>query len=171
MNRRRRVRHRRTPADLELTAFINPMVVLVTFLLVNVVFSHSAVLNLNLPAPADAALATPAEKLLLEITVRKNALEVGDRNRGRFADIQNTADGPNLPQLTAQLQQLKSLYPGQKDATVLVEADVSYDRLVQVMDAVRSFDQPANGRHAPAELFPEIAVGDAPIADAPPSGK
>jgi biopolymer transport protein ExbD len=168
---RRRLRRRREPEDLELTAFINPMVVLVTFLLVNVVFSHSSVLNLNLPAPSTVATATPAEKLLLEITVRKNSLEVGDRNRGRLADLPDTANGLDLAQLGAQLQQLKTRYPEQKDATVLVEADIPYDRLVQVMDAVRTVEQQVDGRRSQAELFPEIAIGDAPLADAKPKAK
>jgi biopolymer transport protein ExbD len=158
-------RHRRQihGADLELTAFINPMVVLVTFLLINVVFSHSAVLDLSLPAPASGASSSPAEKLLLEVTIRKDAIEVGDRNRGHLATVPNLAGGPDLAQLSAQLEQIKNNYPQQKDATILLEPDISYDRLVQVMDAVRAFDKPVGGQNLSIELFPDIAVGDAPV--------
>ena len=163
--RRHRRRRELAGAELELTAFINPMVVLVTFLLINVVFSHSAVLDLHLPAPASGtSAATPAQKLLLEITVRKDSIEVGDRNRGRLASIPNDAKGPDLAQLSAQLQRLKSQYADEKNATVLLEPDISYDRLVQVMDAVRSVEQQANGHRSNIELFPEIAIGDAPEA-------
>jgi biopolymer transport protein ExbD len=151
--------------DLELTAFINPMVVLVTFLLINVVFSHTAVLDLSLPAPANGSSSAPAEKLLLEVTLRQDAVEVGDRNRGRIAEIPNVNGAPDLAQLSAQLEQLKNSYPQQRDATVLLEPDVSYDRLVQVMDAMRSVDRVVEGQRLNIELFPDIALGDAPAAD------
>lgn len=160
---RRRLRRHREPEDLELTAFINPMVVLVTFLLVNVVFTHSAVLNLDLPAPSNGTTSSPAEKLLLEITVRADRLEIGDRNRGQLAEIPNEGGQPNVTQLAAQLEQLKLRYPDQKNATVLLEADIPYERLVQVMDAVRSEPDPAAGRNARKELFPDVSIGDAPV--------
>src|SRR5690348_10362224 len=97
--RRHRRRRQIEGAELELTAFINPMVVLVTFLLINVVFSHSAVLDLKLPAPSAGGTASPA-KLQLEITVRKNAIEIADRDRGLLASVPNAADGPDLPQVS-----------------------------------------------------------------------
>jgi biopolymer transport protein ExbD len=149
-------------AELELTAFINPMVVLVTFLLINVVFSHTAVLDLSLPPPANGSSSAPAEKLLLEVTVRQDAIEVGDRNRGLLNQIPNVNGAPDLAQLSAQLEQLKNSYPQQRDATVLLEPDVSYDRLVQVMDAMRSVNRLVDGQSLNIELFPDIALGDAP---------
>lgn len=162
------MRRRREPADLELTAFINPMVVLVTFLLVNVVFSHSAILNLNLPAPASGRIASPPDQLLLEITVRDKGIEVGDRNRGRLAEVPNTANGPDLAQLAALLQQVKASHPDDRKATVLLEPDVDYDRIVQVMDTVRSTESTIGTRHVQTDLFPEIAIGDAPLAGSAP---
>lgn len=164
MSARRRVRRRVEMADLELTAFINPMVVLVTFLLVNVVFSHSAVLDLNLPAPANGTVANPADKMLLEVTVREHAIEIGDRNRGRLAEIPNAGGGPDLAQLSARLQGLKAQHPDQKDATMLVEPGIDYNRLVQVMDVVRATAAESTAGRRPVELFPEIAIGDAPLA-------
>lgn len=151
-------------AELELTAFINPMVVLVTFLLINVVFSHTAVLELALPPPANGTTSAPPEKLQLEVTVRKDAIEVGDRNRGLLQQIANVNGTPDLAGLSNELEQLKNSYPQQRDATMLSEPDVSYDRLVQVMDAMRSVDRVVQGQHLNIELFPDIALGDAPEA-------
>ena len=47
-------------------------------------------------------------------------------------------------------------------ATLLVADDVDYDTIVQVMDAV-SVRQRMDGRKlVRTELFPQIAIGDAP---------
>ena len=46
---RRRLRHRRPEAELNITAFMNLMVILVPFLLITAVFSQVAILELNLP--------------------------------------------------------------------------------------------------------------------------
>ena len=163
--RRHRRRRQIEGAELELTAFINPMVVLVTFLLINVVFSHSAILDLRLPGPANGASAAPAGMLQLEVTVRAKSIVVADRDRGPLQTIPNTAAGPDLDALSAELQQLKGQYPDQTDASLLVEPDIAYDRIVQVMDTVRAFQTQVGNQHLSTELFPDIAIGDAPVKD------
>ena len=48
----RRIQRRKHPAaELNITAFMNLMVVLVPFLLMTAVFSHITILDLNLPPP------------------------------------------------------------------------------------------------------------------------
>ena len=47
---------------------------------------------------------------------------------------------------------------------MLLEPDVAYDVLVQVMDTVRVAVLPEEERMVRAELFPEISIGDAPVA-------
>ena len=47
-------------------------------------------------------------------------------------------------------------------ATLLVAADVDYDTIVQVMDAVRVRQTVAGGKVSREPLFPQIALGDAP---------
>jgi len=159
----RRARRKIEGTELQLTAFINPMVVLVTFLLVNVAFSHASVLDLRLPGPAagSASAPTPAEKLMLEVTVRQGSIEIGDRNRGSIAKIPNVGDAPDLARLSAELIALKTQYPDETEASVLLDPDVSYDRLVQIMDIVRAQPMPAIFGEPPPELFPRIAIGDA----------
>jgi len=165
--RHRRSRRPHHETELELTAFINPMVVLVTFLLINVVFSHTAVMDLKLPGPVTAGTAQAADKLLLEITVRHDAIELGDRNRGRLFDVPNASAGPDFEQLSGQLLKIKEQYPAERGATLLLEPDISYDRMVQVMDVVRAAERQVDGHRFVTELFPDIAIGDAPVADAP----
>ena len=173
MSVRRARRNKIEGTELQLTAFINPMVVLVTFLLVNVAFSHASVLELRLPGPAagSASEPTPAEKLLLEVTVRAGSIEIGDRNKGLIAQIANIDNAPDLGRLSAELIALKTAHPTETEASVLLEPDVSYDRLVQVMDTVRAHPMPAIFGQAPPELFPRIAVGDAVAAATTPGAR
>jgi len=46
---------------------------------------------------------------------------------------------------------------------VLLEPQIEYDHLIQVMDAVRSTREPTeNGGTARMALFTDISIGDAP---------
>ncbi len=166
--RKWRERHSQEAAELNITAFMNLMVILVPFLLITAVFSRLAVLELNLPGPDGTSAQNEQEEqtLQLEITVRTDHLEVGDRESGLLKAFANTADGEyDLASLAEFLKQVKVRYPDKTDATVLLEPDIQYDVLVQVMDAVR-VEQVAmdDGSTQFGELFPEIAVGDAVAA-------
>ena len=76
---------------------------------------------------------------------------------------------------------LKQHYPYHDAASVLMEAQIPYDYLIQVMDVVRSVELPVQGQEAGGvrrlsiarvvdgqeqmqlyALFSEISVGDAP---------
>ena len=71
----RRRRLRKTPAHLEITAFINLIVVLVPFLLSTAVFSRLAVMDLNLPAQQAAVEQLKVADLQLEVVLRHDAIE------------------------------------------------------------------------------------------------
>ena len=70
----------------------------------------------------------------------------------------------DLQALGDYLQQVKDRYPDKLDATLLLEPDISYDSLVQVMDTVRVVQQVQEEKIVQAELFPDISIGDAPPA-------
>jgi hypothetical protein len=65
------------------------------------------------------------------------------------------------------LLRVKRQFPDKADATLLLEPEISYEVLVQVMDTVRVAQRvPEGGREQIAyELFPEISIGDAPIVN------
>jgi len=159
----RKRRLKKHTVELDITAFMNLIVVLVPFLLTSVVFTRLSVLELNLPAAASGPVEV-GKNLQLEITIRPRSIEVGDRNTGLIRRIDSTAQGYDYQALADVMRQLKARFPDKTDATILSEPDTPYDTLVQVMDAVRSARAEQAGSHARVELFPEISVGDAPPA-------
>ena len=191
----RKRRLKREAAHLELTAFINLIVVLVPFLLSTAVFTRLAVMDLALPAPSSGGPLDQikAGELQLEVVIRKDAFEVGDRVGGLIQRIDKAAPAaPNatgasgaagvavpptpgssvasLKTLNALMLQIKQKFPDKTEVSVLAEPETSYDQLIQVMDAVRAAPtsriENGSAKIVMAELFPDIAVGDAPVRGA-----
>ena len=157
-------RLRKEAAHLEITAFINLIVVLVPFLLSTAVFTRLSVIDLALPAQSNEKLEKlVANDLKLEVVVRPEALEVGDRIGGLIERIPSTAAGPDVHALQALMQQIKTKFPDKLEATVLAEPNTPYDTIVQVMDAVRAGHLAEGTKVVKAELFPNISIGDAPL--------
>jgi biopolymer transport protein ExbD len=162
MRSRWRKARRHDDAEMNITAFMNLMVVLTPFLLITAVFSRMAILDLNLPG--DGSTATPeAPDLQLEVIVRAGSIAVGDRSSGLMTELPRAGERYDLEALSAYLQRVKQKYPQKTEATVLLEADIAYDTLVQVMDTVRVVPVGHSGRIVQSELFPDIAIGDAPV--------
>ena len=157
-------RLRKQAAHLEITAFINLIVVLVPFLLSTAVFTRLAVLDLSLPAQSNEKLEQLKENnLQLEVVVRRDALDVGDRIGGLIKSIPATPKGVDTAALNTLIGQIKTKFPDKLEATVLAEPDTPYDTLVQVMDAVRVGNFAKDGVPVKGDLFPNISIGDAPI--------
>jgi len=165
---RRIQRHARRPSELMLVSMIDIFTVLVTFLLMTAVFSHTVVLELKLP-PSNAEFKEPPPGLQLEVTVRKDALQVGDRNSGPLAAFPNKDGGYDYDALSTYLQQVKSKFPDKTDATILLEPDTPYDTVVQTMDHIRVLEVNAGLNVVQYELFPDISIGDAPLVAAAPA--
>jgi biopolymer transport protein ExbD len=159
-------RLKRAPAALEISAFLNLIVVLVPFLLSTAVFTRLSVLDMSLPAQnsGGAAEQLKVDHLQLEVVIRPESIEVGDRIGGLIERIPNTDKGlPNTVALNELVKQLKLKFPEQRDASVLAEPDTVYDKLVQVMDAVRGTHMVQGRDVIRTDLFPDIAIGDAPV--------
>ncbi|MCW8855247.1 MAG: biopolymer transporter ExbD [Gammaproteobacteria bacterium] len=164
MSVRRRIRARKHPSvELNITAFMNLMVVLVPFLLMTAVFSHMTILELNLPA-ADSATNDASKKPVFEliVTIRDKAIILSDNQGGIIKKIPAKQTGHNFVLLTESLKLVKSRFPEKTNATILSEANISYELLVQVMDAVRMYRTILDNEIIDAELFPDISIGDAP---------
>ena len=162
---RRGGRHHRTDAaELNITAFMNLMVILVPFLLITAVFSRLAILELYLPGSSNEPVEPQDQTFQLEVTVRRSQIEVGDRNLGALGVYPNSVEGYDYEALSKKLADIKKRYPQKTDVAILLESDIPYDTLVQVMDTVRVVERrdDAEGRVIQYELFPEISIGDAP---------
>lgn len=159
-----RRKHRRPvqQADLDITAFMNLMIVLVPVLLLSMVFSHTAVLDLNFPA-SDSSLANlDEENLQLQLIIRENSLAVGDTQNGLISKFDNVDGKYDFDGLVALLKQIKSRIPDKTEITLLLAENIDYQTLVTTMDKTRSYPEVVAASLVDAELFPDISIGDAP---------
>jgi len=161
-------RHNVETAELNITAFMNLMVILVPFLLITAVFSRLAILELNLPGSSTEPVEPQDQVFQLEVIVRVDKIEVGDRNQGLLGIYPNTEEGYDFDAVGDKLVELKDRYPDKTDASILLEQEIPYDTLVQIMDTVRvSVDVEVNEDDKKelvrTDLFPDISIGDAPV--------
>ena len=156
-------RLKKDPAALEITAFLNLIVVLVPFLLSTAVFTRLSVLDMSLPAQSAGVEQLKVNNLQLEVVIRPDAIEVGDRIGGLIQRIPLVGAEHDYKSLGTLMLQVKSRFPDKTEATLLAEPDTSYDRLVQVMDAVRAHSVAQGANLVTTELFPNISIGDAPV--------
>ena len=157
-------RHNHETAELNITAFMNLMVILVPFLLITAVFSRLAILELNLPGSSNEPADPQEQTFQLEVIVRMDQIEVGDRNQGLLGVYPNSEDGYDYDALSTKLSDIKKGYPDKTDASILLESDIAYDTLVQIMDKVRISETVVDESIVRSDLFPDISIGDAPIA-------
>jgi len=154
-------RREETPS-LDVTTFLNLMVVLIPFLLISAVFSRVTIMELSVPTTAaHAAQRTP--NFAIEVVVRKAGLEIAN-GKSVEAAIPKKEGAYDMQMLHEVLTRLKALYPEKEDATILMEPDIEYDYLIQIMDAVRGAEVHREGSEEVQKiaLFPSISIGDAP---------
>ncbi|PCJ86656.1 MAG: biopolymer transporter ExbD [Thiotrichaceae bacterium] len=176
-------RPKKEPPELNITTFLNLMVVLVPFLLITAVFSRITIMELSLPA-ADGNNDSNKPQVSIEVIVRQKGLEISNgkqvlarfpllkkEDAGVVADNEGNIDVTQLydVELLADfLLKIKSKYPEKTDALVLMEPDIEYRVLIKIMDSVRSSFVRQKGEEGEADvlqqvvLFPDISIGDAP---------
>ncbi len=142
-----------------MTTFMNLMVVLVPFLLITAVFSRITIAELDLPSAQNATPEAPTFRV--EVVVREAGLEIMD-GKQVIAAIPKEGDAYDLSTLSEYLLEIKRQYPDKEDASVLLEPNIEYDHLIQVMDTVRSVEMNDGEQLSRADLFTTISIGDAP---------
>ena len=169
----RRSRFRKTEAELDITSFMNLMIILVPVLLMSMVFSHISVLDLKLPDLASSS--APAEDKpneSLELVILPEEFVVNYPAGAPLKRVPKTADEKSgdavydFKTLSLVLQEVKRLLKqkdiDKKDIVILSQPDTDYQTLVQAMDTVRSFKAVIAASVVDAELFPVVSLGDAP---------
>jgi biopolymer transport protein ExbD len=167
-----RVRHRkhkhRAAADLDVTPFMNLMIVLVPVLLLSMVFTHTTVIDLNFPSGDGAESAFDPDLVHLEVVVKRDGFAVADGRGGTIKFIPRVDGEYDFAQLSLVMQEIKKRMPDKRDISVLLMDQTSYQTLVSVMDKVRSYPTVQHLEVVQAELFPVVSLGDSPK---PASGK
>jgi biopolymer transport protein ExbD len=148
--------------EIDVTTFLNLMVVLVPFLLITAVFSRLTIVELNLPSAAGGAT-NKQDSFRVEVIVREQGMEISNGS-AVIAAIPRKEEEYDFESLSDLMVELKREYPDHDEASVLMEAHIPYDYLIRVMDTVRSVEVPTEIENETemVALFTEISVGDAP---------
>lgn len=164
---RHRVRHSRSQEDTELnvTPFMNLMVVLVPFLLLMAVFTQITVVELALPGD-NIEKNKQEPPLQLEVVLRKDRIDVQDRATDLLGQYPRVGDKDDIPSLRQKLVEIKEKFPNIKAVSLLAEGDVDYGRIIEIMDVVRSRHYTENDETMEQDLFTDIALGKANILEA-----
>lgn len=148
--------------ELNITAFMNLMVILVPFLLITAVFSRMTVLDLTLPSLDAAASQKTDEVFYLQLTVRKDQYYFQDGRTGLpLKLIKYTEDNANWAAFDAFIRRVKGKFPDSQNVSLLLDKDVNYRTMISVMDHVRSYDDVVAATLETYELFPNVSIGDA----------
>ena len=148
---------------LDITAFMNLMVVLIPFLLMSAAFTNISILDLKLPkADSGDAVLDELKEFAINVVISKEAIIISDQNGDTIKHIPKTRDGHNYTLLNQTLRIIKNQYPEKTDISILADKFIPYDDIVQAMDRSREFHSFQNGEIVAYELFPDISIGDSP---------
>lgn len=169
-------KNRNQEAELDITSFMNLMIILVPVLLMSMVFSHITVLDLTLPDISSSS--TPNDdpkKETLELVIEENQLLINypaGAPLRRIPKVEDEESGDmvhDFAMLSKVLQEVKRLLKqkdiDKDDILILSQPNTDYQTIVRAMDTVRSFKAVVAASIVDAELFPVISLGDAPVAD------
>lgn len=167
--RKKRHGHRsHVEAELDITAFMNLMIVLVPILLLGLVFSKITVVDVTLPS-GSAGNINELENQQIELVIRKGSMSLAYPRGVLLKTIPVLEEGGDydFPLLSLVLQevkrQLREKGIEKQSITILSEEDIDYQTIVTAMDTVRSFKAVVAASVVDASLFPDIAFGDAPM--------
>lgn len=166
-------------ANVDLTPIMCLFIILVPLLLLTAVFERLAVLKAHLPeasalqGPAAGESAQPSGIVELRLLIRPEGLELegtlshnpDGTEKETYEDFQVSfplvGDRFDLEALQNHLKSLKSRYPRHEKIVFLVEDRVTYDMIVQSMDACREEIFEDQGREVRRPLFPSISISEA----------
>lgn len=163
-------RRYREDAELDITSFMNLMIILVPVLLMSMVFSHVTVLDLALPDlnSEESVAEQDPENQQLEVVILMDQLVVNYPAGVELTTVPNQDSEYDFLALSTVLQQVKRELTDQgitkRDITILSQPDTDYQTIVTAMDTVRSYKAVVVASVVDAELFPEVSLGDAPSA-------
>lgn len=152
-------------ADLDVTSFMNLMIVLVPVLLITLTFTQVSVLDIHLPELTGGTGNSEESESQLVVKIQKGGFKVYYPEDVLIQEVPliTTEDRKlhNYAQLTAVMQEVKEQLSDTRSILLLSEPTVDYQSLVSTMDAVRSYKTVLVASMVEIELFPEISLGEA----------
>lgn len=149
-------------ADIDVTSFMNLMIVLVPVLLMSMTFTKITVMEINLPELSGGSSATSLEQSQLEVVVRKSGIEIFFPTGSLVKSIPLLDNKQqDFQTLAMVLKEIKNRVSDKKDALILSSSDLEYQTLITTMDTVKSYQTVVAASLAEVELFPQISLGDA----------
>ena len=157
-------KHPTKVAELDITSFMNLMIVLVPVLLLNMTYAHLKTIDLTLPELSERIETTPVDQQSLEIQVSEDTLVVMFPAGVPLHTLPLSSGRFDEAQLQKYLKQVKATFQSaarpKKDITLLMHPKSSYQTVVALMDAVRSYPEVVATSVVAAELFPDVSLGD-----------
>ena len=165
----RRHKHKKEEVELDITSFMNLMIILVPVLLISMVFNHITVLDLRLPLEETLEQQNlDIDELNLEVIVREQGFNVmlGPVSIEEIAKRDTQYDFNRLSVILQNLK--KKLGNERRDIAILSEPNIDYQILVNVIDTAKSFPVVIATSVVDAVLFPDVSLGDAPSKEVTP---
>lgn len=156
----------REEAELEITSFMNLMIVLVPVLLMSITFTQISVHEVKLPDVTGGTSASSEAQSKLEVVVSDGGFSIYYPNRQSLVKelpllTEDDVERYDFAGLSAAMQDIKSQVSDRRDIVVLAEPGLDYQNLISTMDAVKSYRTVLATSVVEVELFPEISLGDA----------
>ncbi len=180
LNKNKRSSNRKViSSDVDLTPIMCLFIILVPLLLLSAVFEQLAALKVYLPPASTLAEVTDGPQEIstgiveLRLLILENSLQVeatlshdpSGQEKKVYEDIQHQipikGDKYDLEVLQQILKGLKQEYPRHEEIVFLVDDKVSYNVIVQAMDACKNEIFIEEDKKKERPLFPAIALSDA----------
>ncbi len=152
-------------AELDITSFMNLMIVLVPVLLLSITFTQISVHEIKLPDLTGGTAVSDESQSQLEVVVSNDGFSIfypDKRSLIKELPLLESDAGQyyDFAGLSSVLQEVKSQMSERRDILLLADINLSYQDLVSTMDAVKSYRTVLAASVVEVELFPVISLGD-----------
>lgn len=156
----------RTPVDddIDVTPFMNLMVVLIPVLLLSMSFFQLNVIELKLSELTGGAALTQDPQARLEVQMAQDGYRVYYPENKLLKHIPMVKVqgevGYDNRELSLVLQALKEGIPKKKDALIRAEGDIDYQSIISALGTVKSYKTVIAASAVEVELFPQVSIDE-----------
>jgi biopolymer transport protein ExbD len=135
------------PIDLDMTPMMNMLIILISFLVTMVVFTHLAVIRFDLPpavaggGEAAADTGSQAQDADITVVITENGFQIMSEGRKRDP-VPAGGKGYDYAGLGQAMKKLKAEYPSARNVVLLIDSTILYQDIITAMDVCRESDFP-----------------------------